>query len=531
MERRKEIVQKCFVIFLFVAYLLMGCFVYRDYGISTDEPNERESTFVNLKYVLDTFGIDALDGADGDLENYPDRNYGVVIQVLPTLVECIMGFPGSPTIYYIRHLWTFLICFTGYVCFYLMCREVFKSRWLSLLGTAMLALYPRFFAEQFYNIKDMVFAAMVMVSMFLTVRVIESKCSVFWTIAFGIIAALTTNVRMIGAIFPILLLGYLWLSGILKKHKVQVEDNCNHIFRTSFLIIIVFLMSYIVMLPALWKNPISGIVDVFTEFSNYHWNGTIVFMGKIIGVDELPWYYIPIWLSISLPIWYIILGALIIGGVIFVLIRKIRKKQSVHLLSIVFHYKYILWAALIGFLPWLATVVMHSAIYNGWRHFYFVLPPIVFVIVGGINYIFTKFSKNQFLKKGIILISVIGLSIQSGWIVINHPYEMVYLNAVGRIWGSDFDRDYWGLACVELSRYILEHDDSEKISLETSNDILMRFLPENEKERIELTEDAKYYIETYRGKIGNDVILEDYDEYYSITVDGYRIATIFKKKD
>ena len=74
---KQKIVQKTFVLFLFIAYFVLGIFIYRDYGISTDEPNERESTFRNIKYVLDTFDIDTLHGADGDLENYRDRYYGV----------------------------------------------------------------------------------------------------------------------------------------------------------------------------------------------------------------------------------------------------------------------------------------------------------------------------------------------------------------------------------------------------------------------------------------------------------------------
>ena len=93
---------------------------------------------------------------------------------------------------------------------------------------------------------------------------------------------------------------------------------------------------------------------------------------------------------------------------------------------------------------------------------------------------------------------------------------MVYLNAIGRIWGADFDRDYWSLSSVELSRYILEHDDSEKISLEASNDVFMRFLPEEERNRIVLEENGTYYIESYRGKVGNEIIKEGYEEYYSI---------------
>lgn len=522
--------QKNLILILFIIYFAAGLLLYKDYGVSTDEPDERESTFTNIKYAMDFLGIEGLDGANGDLENYDYKYYGIAMQIVPALAEWKMGFPGDPDIWYIRHLWTFLVCYAGYVCFYFMCRRVFCSRWLSLLGTAMLALYPRFFAEQFYNIKDMMFVAMVMISMYATVRLIESNYSVRWTLIFAAVTAVTTNVRIVGAIFPMLLLGYLWLTGVLEKSKINMEHKAIHIFRTSILVIAGYAVVYILLMPICWKNPLKEILAVVAKFSDYDaWNGAIIFMGNILSKDEIPWYYIPIWLLISLPIWYLLLIILLLGICGFVLIRKAKNHEIKWELAIC--NKYMIWAFFIGFAPWIATAVLHSTLYGGWRHFYFVLPPIVFLIVGGLNYIRLNSRFPIMLKRGIWVISIIGLMFQAGWIIRNHPHEMVYLNPVGGIWGDSFDRDFWHLSETELCRRILREDDSEIISLNATSPIFLRILHDDERKRISIEDNPVYYIETYRGKTGSDVIMEGYDEYYSIVIEGYKVATIFKKKN
>lgn len=521
--------QKYLILILFLLYFVVGISLYKDYGVSTDEPDERESTFTNIKYAMNFLEIEGLEGANGDLENYEYRYYGVSMQIFPAILEWGMHFPGDPTIYYIRHLWTFLVCYAGYVCFYLMCSRVFHSRWLSLLGTAMIVLYPRFFAEQFYNIKDMVFAAMVMISMFVTVRLIESRYSIGWTLIFAAVTAVTTNVRIVGAIFPMLLLGYLWLTGVFEKCKINTGEKNAHILRTSILIIVGYAVVYIFLMPICWKNPLEEIITVFTKFSDYDaWNGTIVFMGKVLGKEDVPWYYIPIWLLVSLPIWYIILLILFFTICFFAIIKKVKNHEMT--IMVLMRNKYTLWAFLIGFVPWIAAAVLHSTLYGGWRHFYFILPPVVFVILSGLNYIRLHLGFNKVLKRGIWIFSIAGLLLQAGWIVKNHPHEMVYLNSVGRKWGDSFDRDYWHLSEAELCRRILQEDDSESVSLNATSPIFMHILDENERKRISLESNPVYYIETYRGKTGNAVQRKGYEEYYSILVDGYKVGTIFKRK-
>ncbi len=529
---KEKIMPKCLVAILFIVYFCLGIFLYKDYGISTDEPDERHSVFTNIKYVLDTFGIDALSGANGDLENYIYKYYGVAMQIPPAIAEGVMGFPDGPEIWHIRHLWTFIVCFIGYICFYLMCHEILKSRWMSLIGTAMLALYPRFFAEQFYNIKDMMFVAMFIMSMYATIRLRESNYSVVWVVLFSIITALTTNVRIVGAIFPIILLGYLFLIWILKRCKVKHEECETRIFRTSLLLIVCYIILYIAFMPILWKNPVQEMIAVFSRFADYDvWSGTIVFAGKIINNKGIPWYYIPVWLLISIPVWYLILFVVSIVVTSTALIKKIKKSRKLDI-TIILRNKYTIFVFFVGFFPWLATVIVQSTLYNGWRHCYFILPSIIFVTISGLSYVWKHYKTKRVFKGSIAAVIIIGLLVQGGWIINNHPYEMVYFNSVSRKWADCFDRDYWHLSVVNCSRYILEHDTANEITIQAPNDIFLKMLSKEEKKRISIVEDnPMYYIDTYRGKTGNGNTMQGYLDWYSISINGYRIATIYKRQN
>ena len=109
---------------------------------------------------------------------------------------------------------------------------------------------------------------------------------------------------------------------------------------------------------------------------------------------------------------------------------------------------------------------------------------------------------------------------------------MVYLNSIGKHFGAYFDRDYWHVATLNAFRYIEENEPEEKFSVKTSgNDLYMYMLEDDERKRIAEEEEPLYYIETYRGKVGNELKKDGYEEVYSIIVDGYKVSTIYKKAE
>ncbi len=492
--------------------------------------------YINANYVLTLLGKESMDVPE--LDSYEDKYYGIFLQ-MPTAVFEI-GSKGWNYIYTWRHLYTFGICVLGYIAFYFLCRKIFASDLTAFLGTAMIALYPRFFAEQFYNIKDMLFVAVYIFAMWGTCKVIESKFDWKWVVIFAFLSALATNVRIVGIIFVPLLTGYAWLVCLAERmnqteqvtasgESVSRELTTKRALIFSVLVFLLYFLFLVMMYPVAWAHPIRTMIEIFAKFSNYDdWTGAIVFMGKILSKEEVPWYYIPVWMLITVPIWYILLFLLTMGISFGKLVFKIKQRESWY--TLLFQYKYFFWAVLLVLIPWGAIVVKHATLYSGWRHCYFLVPPLVLVVLYGVNHIMKRRGKG--CKIPVFAFIALGLVIQMNWIRINHPHEMVYFNGVGKNWAADFDRDYWHMAEGKAYDYILENDHSDRITVDsTGTRYPLNFLTEEQRQRFEITaEDPMYFIETYRGKLGNEIPLPGYNEIYSVTVDDFKIITVYKRE-
>lgn len=509
----------------FITYFLIGLFLFRDYGVSTDEPFERSTMYINMNYITTQLGREPMDVPA--LETYEDKYYGMALQLPTAVFE--KGDRGFPYIYSCRHLYTFGLCFIGYLFFFSLCKRIFHSNILGILGVVMVALYPRFFAEQFYNIKDMVFVSVFMVTMWATERLITNKFSWKWIFLFTVISAVAMNVRIFGAIFMAFVIGYIWIACILEKvYKMNVYGlTWKRALWISVIMVVLFWAMWVLLMPGAWEHPFRSMIEMFSDFSDYDWHGKIVFMGKVIEDNQLPWYYIPVWLLVSLPVWYLICFAAACGIAAWNVAIQIKQKKNL-LLNTFFEYKYLTWCVLLFLVPWTGIVTINATMYNAWRHCYFLLPPIVMFILYGVYFIMKK--GTQGIKIGFSILITIGIVVQIEWICVNHPHEMVYFNEIGRRYAAGFDRDYWHMAEQQAYQYIAEIDSSERIILNSSGDqLFLNMLEEEERARIEIADDPTYYIETYRGKLGNEYVMEGYEEIYSIVVDHFKVASVFKK--
>jgi len=148
------------VLIFFLAYLAFGVSLYKDYGISWDEPSHREIASVTAKY-LSTFVMPGFHfqefASTQSLTEYTGPQYGVIFDLPMYIADLLLGYNGSmPEAYYLRHLCNFLLFYVSVYFFYLIVRNRFESRALGLIGCLFLILSPRIFAESFYG-KDSVF--------------------------------------------------------------------------------------------------------------------------------------------------------------------------------------------------------------------------------------------------------------------------------------------------------------------------------------------------------------------------------------
>ena len=419
-----------------LAMLVVGRYTYRDYGITVDETWERETSLINYQYIVKTLLGKDLNLFPTQLENYRERYYGAALQLPTVLVEHLTGFTMPPRdIFMMRHLWIFVICMIGNTCFYLFLERVFRNRWYALLGFLMLALYPRFWGEQFTNIKDMVFMATCCWALLATALSLDHEGKWRWELLSALLFALCANARIIGFLFPSLLFGYrvlrdgilapVWKEGGARRFLTQLARHT--------LAFLLMLACYVLVTPAAWASPARYIIEAFFKFSNYNdWNGTVYFLGSMHPSYALPWYYLPVWLLLSIPLWYLA-GALAGGvGAATVILRNHRRLGSTLCRVLLGSGRWFVLCLIVFTLPVAAAILMHSTLYNGWRHMYFIFPELVVVALFGVQWLFRLLRARRWPRRLLAGGMAVLLAGQACWIGWMHPFEKFYLNPVGQ---------------------------------------------------------------------------------------------------
>src|SRR3977135_3392034 len=171
-----------------------------------------------------------------------------------------------------------------------------------------------------------------------------------------------------------------------------------------------------------------------------------MFDGALVSVPDMPWSYLPTLFALQLPE---VLLALLIGGVAgtFITLSRAtvpsRRKTTLLILM------------LAATLPLVIAMVKRPALYNGIRHFIFVIPPMT-VLAGtafaqGMNWL--KENRRSW-QPAAVAVFAFGLLLTLGEMIRLHPYQYTHFNHIaGTVRSADslFMLDYWGLALKQAS--------------------------------------------------------------------------------
>ena len=123
----------------------------------------------------------------------------------------------------------------------------------------------------------------------------------------------------------------------------------------------------------------------------------------LISVPDMPRSYVPALFALKLPELFIVLG---FGGAAGALAAALRRDIDVRRRAA------LLVMALAALLPLALTIVLRPAMYNGIRHFLFVLPPLA--VLGGIAGVFVLdviARWSRLAAAAAVLILLIGLAV------------------------------------------------------------------------------------------------------------------------
>jgi hypothetical protein len=397
--------------------IIIALITVGDYGESFDE-------YVQIGYGEQTFNMYFNYSEIRHPINFGTRNiqyYGPFYDFIATLIYSAISFiKHSISIITFRHFFYFITFQIGILSFYTICKDFLDSK-VALFTTILFYTQPLLWGHAFINPKDAPFMSIFLLSIAYAIKhkqkIITSKFYSKEIIITGILIGISSSTRILGPLSGVLIIIYLW-TAFGKKSLKYVIPLMLYAFTTM-----------VATWPFLWKGPLANYISSIKIMSSYPWIGEIFFGGSKYKVSELPWQYLPRLFSLQLTEPLIILLIFAIGIIV-------KEKQVPKKIKLVFPL------LTIWFLPlFLFAMISNTPIYDNFRQFLFIIPPLVLLAGFSLSTILDKI-KIPLLKTLIPIIvllpGIIGL-------FSFHPYQYVYYNSLidhSNI-SNLFESDYW----------------------------------------------------------------------------------------
>jgi hypothetical protein len=401
------------------ALLIAMVVISRDFGATWDER------------ALQRYGEDLWEYYSGqrprsavDVSFGYTRIYGGFVELTSVAVQHLI--PANT--YVVRHAVNSVFGWTGVVFAFLMALRLFGRR-AGWIAAVLLIAMPRYVGESMNNTKDLPFAVLMLVGLYYIVTITPRYPYASWSHALklALVIALALDVRVMGLV----LVGYAGL-GLLVAVIASGERSPGRLFATLGRFAIIAVLAIVcgtLFWPWAQEQPLVRPVQAFFLASTFSWGNPSLFAGRDLAAADLPWYYLPTWLAISLP--PVVLVGLALSGSAF----WRRPTARVQLAAV--------WAFVL--LPATLAIVKHLSLYDGIRHMYFIVPPLAVIAAAGWDAALASVGAWPRIAAAAAL--VVGLAEPLLFQVRNHPNQNVYFSPfVGGPRGAfgRFDMDYWG---------------------------------------------------------------------------------------
>ena len=174
-------------------------------------------------------------------------------------------------------------------------------------------------------------------------------------IAAGVLLGLCSSIRTMGPASGILI-GIYFLMKLRKK---------SWPYLLAYLVI-GFLVTYLTW-PNLWASPIRNYLTGLSKASNFSWAGQVLFAGIEYLPQDLPRSYLPKLLSIQFTETALLI---FVFGILASAFRIYHKRID---------WQLVLLVGMWFLVPFLAAVILHPTMYDNFRQFLFIIPPIFLI--------------------------------------------------------------------------------------------------------------------------------------------------------
>jgi len=315
-----------------------------------------------------------------------------------------------------------------------------------LIALILLATCPTYYGHMFFNPKDAPFAVTMVIALWGLVRVFAEypRTTAVGIALLGIGMGLAVGARILGGLAGIYAFAGLALIVAAESREFGAAKAMQRAAGFVVALVPAMVLAYAVM-ALVWPwgvvdplNPLHAAV-YFSSFFEKPWRE--LFAGQLIEVPDMPRSYLPQLMALKLPEIFLLLG---IAGILAAIVGFCRRSNGPQRRATLFV------VVLAAIAPILITFVTRPAMYNGIRHFVFILPPLA-VLGGyaGAALLAWLAPRWRFAAIGAAAVFLVGIALPVVEMVRLHPYEYTHFNHIaGGVKGAEgrYMRDYWGLS-------------------------------------------------------------------------------------
>jgi 4-amino-4-deoxy-L-arabinose transferase-like glycosyltransferase len=436
------------ILLLLAALLVAGLLQFRDYGLTWDEPlfygyaDALGYAYTPANWVSGHFDLNLSYGPSATDHKTRGPAYLLVAREPVYFLE-LFGLDTASAWHFVNFL-TFLV---GVYFVYRLC-ALFVRDLTAVAAAAFFALQPMLWGHAFINPKDMPFLVFLTGAVWLGFRMADrlirdgSRSRLVQAAKVllpAVFLGVATSNRVLGPLAGLLVVLY-FLAG----------RPGRRLLPWIVLYAVVAALVMLVTWPYLWESPLR-FVQVFQFMSENPTVLSVLFAGTVYRAYDLPRRYLPFFMGTTLTelVWPLFLVGILSAGWMR---RNVPRRLIAAGLMLA-------WFAV----PLLYAVAARPPLYDGMRHFLFILPPVFAFVAIALDFLFLKIGNrlaNTALAAVLLAPGVFG-------IIQLHPYEYTYFNTfVGGTGGAfrHYETDYW-LTCYREAVLHLDATVAGPVSL------------------------------------------------------------------
>jgi hypothetical protein len=357
----------------------------------------------------------------------------------------------------IRHLLSAIFGLVGMVGAYRITRELANER-AAFLTLLMLALTGAWSGAMFTHTKDVSFAACMVWALYYTLLISKElpRIPLKLSIKLGITIGLALGLRIGGAFAVIYLLLLVLIAALLNSKKLG--SRVAFCWQAAKGLIPAGIVAFALM-ALCWPWGIMGadhILIAAKSFSHFAFNMNTIANGEWINIGDISRFYLFEYLAVRLP--EIFLLGIVLASLL--LIAKLSNIQTTYRAYLSNKLPEISLAIAVLF-PILFVLYDRPALYNGVRHFTFIIPPLAIVAGIGLARTWQALAQHKVWQIGFAATGT-ALALNAAYLMCSlHPYEYVYYNLLAgknmQAIEHKWEADYWSSSLIDAGKMLTDY--------------------------------------------------------------------------